>query len=158
MSYARAMSLFVTIDALDITLTHYNHSLTIETRQESRYLPPIKYKLLIIGSFGEVSNSVRVCRKNIPNDQKGSNEWMKIEIDQIREKHKKSHYCEDVSELPGNDEQHSKDYYLEEIKKFLNNCKCGKGKRNMCVYNILTLHITYFSYHLLHWSWRDRHW
>ena len=142
-------------------VTHYNHSLTIETRQESRYLPPVNYELLIIGSFGEMSNTIFVARKCIPNNQKGSNEWMKKEIDQIREKHKKSRFCADVlvySEFPGNDKQQSKDYYLKEIEKFLNNCKCGKGKRNMCVYNILTLHITYFSYHLLHWSWRDRHW
>ena len=47
------MSLFITIDALDVA--NYNHSLTIDTRQESRYLPPVNYELLIIGSFGEVS-------------------------------------------------------------------------------------------------------
>ena len=63
--------------ALDVT--HYSHSLTIETRQESQYLPLMNYELLIIGWYGEVSNSILVARKCIPIDQKGSNEWMKKE-------------------------------------------------------------------------------
>ena len=122
--------------------------LLIETRQESRYLPPVNYELLIIGSYGEVSNSIIVARKCIPIDQKGSNEWMKKEIDQIREKHEKSHFCVNVSvysELPGNNKQHSKDYYLEKMKNFFNNCKCEKGNKNMCLYIILTLYISYLA-------------
>ena len=114
---------------------------TLETKEESRYLPSDNYKLLIVGSYGKVSESIQVAYKCIPSDQVGSNECMKKEIDLIEEKHKRSRYCNNVSvysELPQLpvEKQRSKDYYLEEIRRFLIECRCGKGKTNTCMYNI----------------------
>ena len=117
--------------------TNYNNYFCIETKAESRCLPSENYKLLIIGSYGEVSEFIQVAPKIIPGDQEGSNKWMTEEISLIKEKHEKSRYCNksDVSvysELPGK-EQHSKDYYLKEIKEFLTNCKHNKGKeKHVC--------------------------
>ena len=117
--------------------THYNNSLSIETKEESRYLPSETYKLLIIGSYGEMFESIQVAPKIIPSGQEGSIEWMTKDVNLIREVHERSCYCDrSVSvylELPGK-KQYSKDYYLQKIQEFLNNCKHNKGK-NKHVYN-----------------------
>ena len=85
--------------------------------------------VLIIGSFGEVSDSqtIQVAHKLILNDQQGH--WMTKETDLVRDIYKKDRHCHRVlvhSDLPGN--EHSKDYYLEKIKNFLTNCKQDGGK------------------------------
>ena len=102
-----------------------------------RQLPFVTYDLLIIGSFGEVSDSqtIQVAHKLIPSDQEGSNQWMIKEIDLIRKLHEKNPHCYVLvcSDLPGTEQ--SKDYYLEKIKYFLTNCKQDGGKRD-----IYTLH------------------
>ena len=88
--------------------------------------------VLIIGSFGEVSDSqtIQVAQKLVLNDHE--NQWMTKEIDLIRDMYKKDRYCQHVlvySDLPGN--EHSKDYYLEKIRNFLTNCKQDESKRDM---------------------------
>ena len=103
-----------------------------------RQLPPGTYDVLIIGSFGEMSDSqnIQVAHKLIPSDQEGSNQWMTKEIDLIRELNEKDResYLVLVSfDLPGKEQ--SKDYYLEKIKYFLTDCKQNGGKRD-----IYTLH------------------
>ena len=103
-----------------------------------RQLPSSTYNLLIIGSFGEVSDSqnIQVARKLIPSDQERSNQWMIKEIDLIRElneRDRESYLVLVCSDLPGTEQ--SKDYYLEKIRNFLTNCKQGRGKRD-----IYTLH------------------
>ena len=90
--------------------------------------------MLIIGSIGEVSDfkTIQVAHKIIPSNQEGSNQWMKKEIDLIREMDEKNPYCHHVlvcSDLPGN--EHSKDYYLEKIRNFLTDCKQNGGKRDI---------------------------
>ena len=85
--------------------------------------------VLIIGSFGEVSDSqtIQVAHKLVLNDQQ--DHWMTKETDLISEMRKKIRNCQHVivhSDLPGN--EHSKDYYLEKIKNFLTNCKQDGGK------------------------------
>ena len=95
----------------------------------ARNLPPGSYDLLIIGSFGEVSESqtITVAQKLIPPNQTGSVQWMKDEIDLIEEKHGKAGNCHHiVSYLDHPGAQHSKFYYLEQITIFLQECK----KRN----------------------------
>ena len=109
-----------------------------------RQLPPGTYDVLIIGSFGEVSDSqtIQVVHKRIPSDQEGSNQWMKKEIDLIKKMSKKASRCHHVlvySEHSG--AEHSKDYYLEKIKNFLTNCKQDGGKRDILY--IDNIHINY---------------
>ena len=87
------------------------------------------YDVLIIGSFGEVSDTqtIQVAHKLVQNNQQY--QWMTKEIDLISEMSKKDRDCQHVlvhSDFPGN--EHSKDYYLEKIRSFLNNCKQNGGK------------------------------
>ena len=103
-----------------------------------RQLPPGTCDVLVIGSFGEVSDSqtIQVAHKLIPSDQEGSNQWMIKEIDLIRElneRDRESYLVLVCSDLPGT--EHSKDYYLEKIRNFLTDCKQDGGKRD-----IYTLH------------------
>ena len=96
-----------------------------------RQLPPGTYDLLIIGSFGEVSDfqTIQVAHKLIPSGQEGSNQWMIKEIDLIREMDEKNPHCYQVlvcSEHQGS--EHSKDYYLEKIRNFFIDCKQDEGK------------------------------
>ena len=98
-----------------------------------RELPLGTHNLLIIGSFGEVSDTqtIQVAHKLIPSNQEGSNQWMKKEIDLINEMHKNKPRCHHVlvcSDLPG--AEHSRDYYLEKIRNFLTDCKQNGGKRD----------------------------
>ena len=98
-----------------------------------RQLPPVAHDTLIIGSFGEMSDSqtIQIAQKFIPSNQEGSKQWMKKEIDLIREMDEKNPSCHRVlvcSDLPG--AEHSKDYYLEKIRSFLTDCKQDKGKRD----------------------------
>ena len=99
-----------------------------------RHLPPGTRDLLIIGSFGEMSDShtIQVAHKLIPSDQEGSNQWMTKEIDLIKKMCEKNPCFQQVlvcSDLPGT--EHSKDYYLEKIRNFLTDCKHDGGKRDM---------------------------
>ena len=85
--------------------------------------------VLIIGSFGEVSDTqtIQVAHKLVLNDQQ--DHWMTKEIDLIRDMKQKDTYCHYVlvqSDLPGT--ERSKDYYLEKIRNFLINCKQDGGK------------------------------
>ena len=101
-----------------------------------RQLPPGTHDVLIIGSFGEVSDSqnIEVAHKLIPSNQEESNQWMTKEIDNIREMHKKNPRCHQIlvcSDFPG--AEHSKDYYLEKIRNFLTNCKQDGGKRDIYI-------------------------
>ena len=85
--------------------------------------------VLIIGSFGEVSDSwtIQVAHKLILNDHQDN--WMTKEIDLIKDMYKEDPDCQHVlvhSDLPGN--EHSKDYYMEKIRNFLTNCKQDGGK------------------------------
>ena len=91
-----------------------------------------KYDLLIIGSFGEVSDSqnIQVAHKLMPNGQEGSNQWMTEEINLTKKMHEIDLSCHHMlvcSDLPGN--RYSKEYYLENIRNFLTNCKQYVGKR-----------------------------
>ena len=99
-----------------------------------RKLPPSTHDVLIIGSFGEVSDSqnIEVAHKLIPSNQDESNQWMTKEIDLIREMRKKNPRCHQVlvcSDLPG--AENSKDYYLEKIRNFLTDRKQNTGKRDI---------------------------
>ena len=92
----------------------------------ARNLPPGSYDLLIIGSFGEVSDpeTIKVVQKLIPPHLKASDRWMTDEIDCIKEKHGKAGNCHRIIyylDCPG--AQHSKFYYLEKITIFLQECK-----------------------------------
>ena len=85
--------------------------------------------VLIIGSFGEVSDTqtIQVAHKLVQNNQQ--DQWMTKEIDLTRDMYEKDRHCHHVlvhSDLPG--KEHSKDYYLEKIRSFLNNCKQDGGK------------------------------
>ena len=87
------------------------------------------YDVLIIGSFGEVSDTqtIQVAHKLVLNDQQ--DHWMTKETDLARDMYEKDRDCQQVlvhSDLPGN--EHSKDYYLEKIKNFLTNYKQDLGK------------------------------
>ena len=115
-----------------------NESVTWLVTQTWRCVSLVNYNLLIIGSFGEVSDSqnIQVAHKLIPSDQEGSNQWMTKEIDLIRELNEKDResYLVLVSfDLPGKEQ--SKDYYLKEVRNFLTNCKQERGK-----IDIYTLH------------------
>ena len=115
-----------------------NESVTWLVTQTWRCVSLVNYNLLIIGSFGEVSDSqnIQVAHKLIPSDQEESNQWMTKEIDLIREMCEKDSFCHCVlvrSELPGTEQ--SKDYYLKEVRNFLTNCKQERGK-----IDIYTLH------------------
>ena len=84
---------------------------------------------LIIGSFGEVSDTqtIQVAHKLVQNNQQ--DQWMTKEIDLIRDMRKKVPYCQRVlvySDLPR--AEHSKDYYLEKIKTFFTDCKQDLSK------------------------------
>ena len=101
-----------------------------------RQLPPGAYDVLIIGSFGEVSDSqnIQVAHKLIPSDQERSNQWMIKEIDLIRElneRDRESYLVLVCSDLPGTEQ--SKDYYLEKIKYFLTDCKQNGGKGDIYI-------------------------
>ena len=91
-----------------------------------------KYDLLVIGSFGEVSDSqnIHIARKLALNDhQDRFNQWVTKETDLIRDMHKKVPYCHNMlifSDLPGN--ELSKDCYLEKIRSFLTDSKQDLGK------------------------------
>ena len=103
-----------------------------------RNLLPITYDLLIIGSFGNVSDSqsIQVAHKGVPSDWEGSNQWMTEEIDLIKKTHKKDSHCHIVlvyEDRPGAEK--SKNYYLEKIENVFNNCEQDGGKRD-----ISTLH------------------
>ena len=103
------------------------------TYQDCQYAT---YDLLIIGSFGEVSDfqTLQVAQKRIPNDQEGSNQWMTKEINLTREMYELDPSCHHVSvcsDLPGT--KHSKDYYLEKIRNFLTSCKQDVGKRHIYI-------------------------
>ena len=85
--------------------------------------------VLIIGSFGEVSDTqtIQVAHKLVQNNQQDN--WMTKEIDLIKDMYKEDPDCQHVLvhlDLPGN--EHSKDYYLEKIRNFLTNCKQDGGK------------------------------
>ena len=98
----------------------------------ARNLPPSSYDLLIIGSFGKVSDpeTITVAQKLIPPHLKGSDQWMKDEIDLIKKKHEKATNCHHImSYLDQVGAQHSKFYYLEKITIFLQECKQDKGER-----------------------------
>ena len=90
------------------------------------------YDLLVIGSFGEVSDTqiIHVAHKVVLNDhQDRFNQWTTKETDLIRDMHKKVPYCKHVlvySDLPGT--EHSKDYYLEKIRTFFIDCKQDLSK------------------------------
>ena len=95
-----------------------------------RDIPPSSADLLIVGSFGEVSNSetIEVAHKLVPTDQEGSNQWMTKEIDLIKEMFRNDSNSERVSvcsDLPGT--KHSRTYYIEKIKTFLTACTHDKG-------------------------------
>ena len=98
----------------------------------ARNLPPCSYDLLIIGSFGEVSESqtITFAQKLVPPHLKGSDQWMIDEIDLIKKKHGKAGNCHHiVSYLDHPGDQHSKFHYLEQITIFLQECKKDKGER-----------------------------
>lgn len=85
--------------------------------------------VLIIGSFGDISQNIQVAKKRVPSDYEGSDTWMMKEINSIVEKILINPYCNRVlvfSELPGN-ECHSKDYYLDVIRSILIDCKQDGG-------------------------------
>ena len=97
-----------------------------------RNLPPSSYDLLIISSFGKVSDpeTIKVTQKLIPPHLKASDRWMTDEIDCIKEKHGKAGNCNRIIyylDCPG--AQHSKFYYLEQITIFLQECEEDKGER-----------------------------
>ena len=111
----------------------------------------VAYDLLIIGSFGKMSDSqtIQVAHKLAPNDQEGSSQWMTKEIDLIREIFKASprrHLELVCSDLPGT--EHSKDYYLEKIRNFLTDCKQDKGKRDISLmkYNFIINYLAIIWY------------
>ena len=92
----------------------------------------VAYDVLIIGSFGEMSDSqtIHVAHKLAPNDQEGSIQWMTKEIDLISGLYKTSPRCHHVfvyKDLP--EAERSRDYYHEKIRNFLTHCKQDKGKR-----------------------------
>ena len=94
----------------------------------------VTYDVLIIGSFGEMSDSqtIQVAHKLASNDQEGSDQWMTKEIDLISGLYKTSPRCHHVFvciDFP--EAEHSKDYYLEKIRNFLTRCKQDKGKREI---------------------------
>ena len=101
----------------------------------ARNLPPGSYDLMIIGSYGEVSESqtITVAQKLIPPHLKGSDQWMIDEISHIEKKHNKATNCDRIiSYLDHVGAQHSKFYYLEQISIFLKDCKernQDKGER-----------------------------
>ena len=114
-----------------------NKSATEILPPDWRHLPFFAYSALIIGSFGEVSNSqnIQVAHKCIPSDQEGSYQWMRKEIDLIKKINKKASSCHHVivySDLPG--AEHSKDHYLKKIKNFLTDSKQNGGKRKIDMY------------------------
>ena len=87
--------------------------------------------VLIIGSFGEVSDSqtIQVAHKLVLNDHE--NLWMTKEIDLIKDIYKEDQRCQHniisvCSDLPGN--ERSKNYYLEKIRNFFTDCKQDGGK------------------------------
>ena len=85
--------------------------------------------VLIIGSFGEVSDTqtIQVAHKLVQNNQQ--DQWMTKEIHLVSEMSKKDRDCQHVlvhSDLPGN--EHSKDYYLEKIRTFFTDCKQDLSK------------------------------
>ena len=85
--------------------------------------------VLIIGSFGEVSDTqtIQVAHKLVLNDQQ--DHWMNKETDLARDMYKKDRDCQHVLvhlDLPGT--EHSKDYYLEKIRNFFTDCKQDLGK------------------------------
>ena len=85
--------------------------------------------VLIIGSFGEVSDTqtIQVAHKLVQNNQQ--DQWMTKEIDLGSEMSKKYRDYQHVlvhSDLPGT--EHSKDYYLEKIRTFFIDCKQDLGK------------------------------
>ena len=85
--------------------------------------------VVIIGSFGDISQSIQIAKKRVPSDYEGSNMWMMKEINIIVEKMLANPYCHRVlvfSELSGN-ECHSKDYYLDMIRGVLTDCKQDGG-------------------------------
>ena len=105
-----------------------------------RNLPRGSYDLLIIGSFGEVSESqtITVAQKLIPPDQTGSDQWMTKEIDLIKEKHGKTGNCHHIiSYLDQVGAQHSKFYYLEQITIFLQECKKKEQEKGERITHVL---------------------
>ena len=70
-----------------------NESATGLINPDWQNLPPITYDLLIIGSFGNISDSqtIQVAHKSVPSDWEGSNQWMTEEIDLIKKIHEKIH-------------------------------------------------------------------
>ena len=94
-----------------------------------RDLPLFTADVLIIGSFGDISQSIQIAKKRVPSDYEGSNLWMMKEINIIVEKMLINPYCHRVlvfSEISGN-ECHSKDYYLDMIRGILTDCKQDGG-------------------------------
>ena len=105
-----------------------------------RNLPPSSYDLLIIGSFGEVSESqtITFAQKLIPPHQTVSDQWMKEEIDLIKEKHGKAGNCRHImSYLDHPGAQQSKFYYLEKITIFLQECKKKKQEKGERITHVL---------------------
>ena len=109
-----------------------------------RDIPPSTADLLIIGSFGEVSNSetIQVAHKLVPSDQEGSNQWMTKEIDLIKEMCRNDSNSEHVlvcSDLPGT--KHPRIYYIEKIKTFLNVCTHDKGNQLTPINKVILFYI-----------------
>ena len=106
----------------------------------ARNLPPGSYDLLIIGSYGEVSESQTnaVAQKLIPSHLKGSDQWITDEIDLIKKKHDEATNCDRIiSYLDHLGAQHSKSYYLEQIRVFLQECKKRNQEKGERIIHVL---------------------
>ena len=84
--------------------------------------------VLIIRSHGEVLQTIDFAPKLIPSDQRGSNEWMEMEINYVKTLCENVSVCKHVLFCLESEPGYSKDYCLKKIRKLITNCTQEAGK------------------------------